>query len=80
MLAVDDRVVMVSGANRGIGRAMTVGLLARGYRLSLGSRRPRHSTTSQANARWACRTMRSTRQRPAPGSMQRWRASAGSTR
>jgi NADP-dependent 3-hydroxy acid dehydrogenase YdfG len=40
MLAVDNRVAMVSGANRGIGRAVAVGLLAMGYRLSLGARRP----------------------------------------
>ena len=40
MLAADNRVVMVSGANRGIGRAVAVGLLRRSYRLSLGARRP----------------------------------------
>ena len=40
MLAVDDCVVMVSGANRGIGRALATGLLAKGYRLSVGARRP----------------------------------------
>ena len=40
MLTPDGRVVMISGANRGIGAA-TAGLLAaRGYRLSLGARDP----------------------------------------
>ena len=38
MLPVDDRVVMVSGANRGIGFAVARCLFAKGYRLSLGSR------------------------------------------
>ena len=40
MLAVDDRVVMISGANRGIGRSMAEGLLEKGWRVSLGARRP----------------------------------------
>jgi len=40
MLAVDNRVIMVSGANRGIGRVVAAGLLAKGYRLSLGARQP----------------------------------------
>jgi NADP-dependent 3-hydroxy acid dehydrogenase YdfG len=38
MLSPKDRVVMVSGANRGIGLAVARCLHAKGYRLSLGSR------------------------------------------
>jgi len=40
MLESKGRVVMVSGANRGIGRAITDTLKARGYKLSLGVRKP----------------------------------------
>jgi NAD(P)-dependent dehydrogenase (short-subunit alcohol dehydrogenase family) len=40
VLDVNDRVIMVSGANRGIGRAMAGVLQAKGYRLSLGARDP----------------------------------------
>lgn len=38
MLSPEDRVVMVSGANRGIGLAVVRCLHAKGYRLSLGAR------------------------------------------
>ena len=40
MLAPDGRVVMISGANRGIGLATAILLASRGYRLSLGARDP----------------------------------------
>ncbi|WP_417723315.1 SDR family NAD(P)-dependent oxidoreductase [Salipiger sp.] len=40
MLDVADRVIMVSGASRGIGRAVTAHLLEQGYRLSCGMRDP----------------------------------------
>ncbi len=40
MLAPDGRVVMISGANRGIGLATADLLAGKGYRLSLGARDP----------------------------------------
>jgi NAD(P)-dependent dehydrogenase (short-subunit alcohol dehydrogenase family) len=41
MLEAEGRVVMLTGANRGIGRAIAEKLFDRGYALSLGARDPR---------------------------------------
>ena len=40
MLSPEGRVIMISGANRGIGLATAKNLSARGYQLSLGARQP----------------------------------------
>lgn len=40
MLAPQDRVILISGASRGIGAAIAKNLLDKGYRLSLGLRDP----------------------------------------
>ena len=40
MLAPDNRVIMISGANRGIGHAVADKLYQAGYNLSLGTRNP----------------------------------------
>ena len=40
MLAPDGRVIMISGANRGIGLAIAQALHVAGYSLSLGAREP----------------------------------------
>ncbi len=57
MLKPDGRVVMISGANRGIGATTARTLAGRGYRLSLGARDPASLDTSEHGgdtlaARW----------------------------
>jgi len=49
MLEAAGRVVMVSGANRGIGRAIAETLQGKGYKLSLGVRKPESVTELAAD-------------------------------
>ena len=44
------KVIMISGANRGIGRAITEKLLSENYRLSLGVRNPEQLPETLASA------------------------------
>jgi NAD(P)-dependent dehydrogenase (short-subunit alcohol dehydrogenase family) len=50
MIPPQGRVVMVSGANRGIGLAVARRLIARGYRVSLGARDPKTLVAATAGA------------------------------
>lgn len=51
MLAPDGRVIMISGANRGIGLAVAQTLYTAGYDLSLGARNP--AALAEASDGWA---------------------------
>ena len=51
MLAPDNRVIMISGANRGIGHAVAEKLYGAGYTLSLGGRNP--ETLANKIGTWA---------------------------
>lgn len=44
-----DRVIMLSGANRGIGAAIAARLRQDGYRLSLGARSPQSMAEQQGD-------------------------------
>lgn len=70
MLQPDGRVVMISGAGRGIGRAVLERLLAAGYRVSAGMRNPTQmppraglfvhayeATSADGADRWAAATL-----------------------
>lgn len=50
MLKPDGRVIMISGANRGIGLAIAKNLAQAGYQLSLGARNPSSIDTAALNA------------------------------
>ena len=45
------KVIMISGANRGIGRAITEKLLSENYRLSLGVRNPEQLPETRSEER-----------------------------
>ena len=65
MLQPDGRVIMISGANRGIGLATATLLAARGYRLSLGARDPASidaaALSDALTAEWHAEDARSSR-------------------
>lgn len=54
MLKPENRTVMISGANRGIGLAIAKTLSDAGYRLSLGARNPAAIDTSQLSDQVLC--------------------------
>lgn len=49
MLKPENRVVMISGANRGIGKAIALQLASDGYQLSLGARDPESIKAATSN-------------------------------